>query len=292
MLTKQIAPDPPTGCTIEHLFNQLGSLGFAKESTRASGMDMMVQYEQEPSLAAMDTTPITPSMSVRMMPPFMSTLSTSIPDLAHPGNILLPEPDMSYMLDATKADIASNSVVASMHLPISPPEMLMSDFLNPSMDTMEAPQQLLPSPPTTFVPDMRTVHLDPFGMMPSLEKLDFSPDARTLSVSPPQSQVPSPGIHGTASSYGAGVLSSLDVALDSAVVGGRSRANTSLSPPAPSPPNFPSLLPPSMQGTVVDYPSNDSNSSQDESGSPAQPRAVIGKMLKEYVASNIFIGLH
>jgi hypothetical protein len=108
--------------------------------------------------------------------------------------------------------------------------------------------------------------VDPFILAASEEKVGHSPDAHKLSLSP-QSQVPSPSLHEAASSYFTGASSSLESALNpAATTAGRSRANTSISPPSHSP--F-SLSP------------SGSNSTLEASVSQQHPQTVIGKMLKE-----------
>lgn len=225
-------------------------------------MDMMDQYEQDPlapGLGAMDTTP---SLPAEMIPIFLPTLPISLPNGTH-ANPTPPQDPASIFMPSS--ELQANPVAAQMHLPLS--EIPMPVFLNGPMLPMDSPQ--MHSVPA-FLPDLRTV-VDSFAMVGQGEKLDLSPDSRTLSVSPPQSQIPSPSIHGTSSSYGAGVTSSLESALDPVVVQvGRSRSNTSLSPPS-IPSAFPSLSPPSANLSV---PPNESVSHQ-------QPQTVIGQMLKE-----------
>lgn len=233
---------------------------------------MMDQYEQDPlapGLGAMDTTP---SLPPEMIPLFLPTLppngtlanSTTPQD---PGMIFLPSPP--------QPELQANPVAAQMHLSLS--EIPMPVFLNGPLLPMDSPQMHVPG----FLPDLRPV-VDPFAMVGQSEKLDLSPDSRTLSVSPPHSQIPSPSIHGTSSSYGAGVTSSLDSALDHVVVqGGRSRSNTSLSPSS-IPSAFPSLSPPSANLNVAP--------NFEESVSHQQPQTVIGQMLKDIAITAIDAG--
>lgn len=226
----------------------------------------MDQYEQDPlapGLGAMDTTP---SLPAEMIPIFLPTLPTSLPNGTHANPTPPQDPVLVYMPSAPQPELQANPVDAQMHLPLS--EIAMPVFLNGPMLPMDSPQMHSVPP---FLPDLTVV--DAFAMVGQSEKLDLSPDSRTLSVSPPQSQIPSPSIHGTSSSYGAGVTSSLESALDP-VVGqvGRSRSNTSLSPPS-IPSAFPSLSPPSANSSVTP--------NFEESVSHQHPQTVIGQMLKE-----------
>jgi len=225
---------------------------------------MMDQYEQDPlapGLGAMDTTP---SLPAEMIPIFLPTLPTSLPNGTNPTP---QDPVLVYMPGAPQPELQANPVDAQMHLPLS--EIAMPVFLNGPLLPMDSPQ--MHSVPA-FLPDLSTV-VDAFAMVGQSEKLDLSPDSRTLSVSPPQSQIPSPSIHGTSSSYGAGVTSSLESALDPVVAQvGRSRSNTSLSPPS-MPSAFPSLSSPSANSSVTP--------NFEESVSQQYPQTVIGQMLKE-----------
>lgn len=222
----------------------------------------MDQYEQDPlapGLGAMDTTP---SLPAEMIPIFLPTLPTSLPNGTHANPSSPQDPALVFMPSPPQPELQANPVAAQMHLPLS--EISMPVFLNGPMLPMDS----VPA----FLPDLRTV-VDTFAMVGQSEKLDLSPDSRTLSVSPPQSQIPSPSIHGTSSSYGAGVTSSLESALDPVVVQvGRSRSNTSLSSPS-IPSAFPSLSPPNANLTATP--------NFEESVSHQQPQTVIGQMLKE-----------
>jgi len=226
-------------------------------------MDIMDQYEQDPlapGLGEMDTTP---SLPAEMIPIFLPALPTPLPNgtLANPTQ----DPGLVFMPNPPQPELRANPVATQMHLPLS--EIPMPVFLNGPMLMDSTQMHSVPA----FLPDLRTV--DPFAMVGQGEKLDLSPDSRTLSVSPSQSQIPSPSIHGTSSSYGAGVTSSLESALDPVVIqGGRSRSNTSLSPPS-IPSAFPSLSPPSANSSVTP--------NFEESVSHQQPQTVIGQMLKE-----------
>ena len=237
-------------------------------------MDMMVSYEQDPQMSGlgpMDTTPIPQSRSVEIVPTFVPTLSTTHPDLALHNPLLSPVSGLSFMPGQSESD---NGVPNTLHLPMS--EIVMP-FSNTAMEDVEPPQ--LHSTTAGFIPDM-TSGVDPFILAASEEKVGHSPDAHKLSLSP-QSQVPSPSLHGAASSYFTGASSSLESALDpAATTAGRSRANTSISPPSHSP--F-SMSPSGLQNTTsIDLsPPPSSNGTLEASVSHQHPQTVIGKMLKE-----------
>ncbi|PPQ89143.1 hypothetical protein CVT25_006515 [Psilocybe cyanescens] len=249
-------------------------------------MDMIVHYDQEttlaPSLGEMDTTPILRLLNDEILqPPFMPPVH---PELVHPAALpmLLPSQEQNLSFLSNQPELAVNGFSPSMHLSIS--DLPMPVFMNAAMES-----SLDPLSTTPF--DMGLV-TDPFAMVSSSEVLDVSPsDVRTLSASPPQSQVPSPSVHGTSSSYGAGVTSSLESALDPVPThGGRSRANTSLSPPS----SFPSLSPPSLHNGATEYPtsisSGSSTSALEESISHQQPQTLIGKLLKDIAITAIDAG--
>lgn len=221
----------------------------------------------------MDTTPIPQSRSVEIVPTFVPTLSTTHPDLALHNSLLSSNSGLPFIPGQSESEIFNNSVVNTLHLPMS--EIAMP-FLNAPMGAVE-PQ--VHSTSTGFIPDMTSV-VDPFMLVASDEKLGCSPDKHTLSLSP-QSQVPSPLLHGAPSSYFTGVSSSLESALDPvAATAGRSRANTSISPPSHSP--F-SMSPSGLQNTTsIDFssPSSSSSSTLEASVSQQQPQTLIGKMLK------------
>jgi hypothetical protein len=237
-------------------------------------MDIMVQYEQDsqmPSLGPMDTTPIPQSRAVEIVPTFVPTLSTTThPDLNNP--LLSPVSGLPFLPVQSESDILNNGFANPLHLPMS--EIVMP-FSNTAMEDVEPPQ--MHSTTAGFIPGMTSV-VDPFILVASDENLGHSPDAHKLS---PQSQVPSPSLHGATSSYFTGVSSSLESALDPVATITRSRANTSsISPPSHSP--F-SMSPSGLQNTTsIDLSSLPStNSSLEASVSHQHPQTVIGKMLKE-----------
>lgn len=215
----------------------------------------------------MDTTPIAPT---EIVPTFLPSLP---PTLFPPAPLHPQDSGMIFLSDQTLPDFQTNAATASIN-----PAMQMQVFLNSPMEAMDPPQ-MHPAAPD-FMPDLRTL-IDSYARGSLPENVDLSPGTRTHSASPPQS-IPSPSIHGTSSSYGAGVTSSLESALHPAIAaGGRSRANTSLSPPS-IPSSFPSVSPPNLQTSDPDYPpSLPSTSSLEESVSQTQPQTVIGKMLKK-----------
>jgi len=212
-------------------------------------MDTIDQYEQMSSLGTMDTSP----SSLEMMPTFLSNASQ--------------DALQSYILGQPKREIPGNS---ALHMPTGS-GMHIPTFLDTPMDAVEN-TQLLPS--AGYVP------VDPFSMLQSTDKVDLSPDAASLSIS---TQDPTSTMLSSASAFGGVVPQALEGVIDSSnAVGRRSRASTSLSPQS-IPSNFSSLSPPRQQPTpTLEYSSAASNSSADEDAQNP-PRAVIGKMFKEYV---------
>jgi len=207
-------------------------------------MDTIDQYEQVSSLGTMDTSP----SSLEMMPTFLSNASH--------------DALQSYILGQPKREIPGNS---TLHMPTG--SGMHMTFLDTPMDAIEN-TQLLPS--AGYVP------VDPFSMLQSTDKVDLSPDVAALSQDPTS-------MLSSASAFGGVIPQALEGVLDSSnAVGRRSRASTSLSPQS-IPSNFSSLSPPRQQPTpTLEYSSAASNSSADEDAQNP-PRAVIGKMFKEYV---------
>lgn len=205
-----------------------------------SVMGVAQQYEleaiQNAGGGAMDTTPIVSSQHSELAANFLTLQSSHEASLQ---NQLLQESAVFL----TEADhINGTNIVAPMH--VSMPELASPIF----MEAVESTPQVLAAPPP-FIPDFPT-HSDMFALVTPLE------DTMNLemSSSPPQTQIPSPSIHGTASSYSAGVTSSLESALDPAgVTTGRSRANTSVSPPIISG-TFAPISPPSQQPIGIAFP--------------------------------------
>lgn len=233
---------------------------------------MMEQDSQMPGLAPMDTTPIPQSRAVEIVPTFVPTLSTARQDPLH-NSLHSPVSGLPFLPVQSESEILNNGFANTLHLPMS--ESLMP-FSNTAMEDVE-PQ--LHSTTAGFIPDMTSV-VDPFILVASEEEVGHSPDAHKLSLSP-QSQVPSPSLHGAASSYFTGVSSSLESALDPvASTTGRSRANTSISPSSHSP--F-SMSPSGLQNTTsIDLsPPTSNNNTLEVSVSQQHPQTVIGQMLKE-----------
>ena len=227
-----------------------------------------------PGLAPMDTTPIPQSRAVEIVPTFVPTLPTPHQDLALHNPLHSPVSSLPFLPVQSESEILDHGFANTLHLPMS--EIVMP-FSNTAMEDIESSQ--LHSTTAGFIPDMTSV-VDPFILVASEEKVGHSPDAHKLSLSP-QSQVPSPSLHGAASSYFTGASSSLESALDPvATTAGRSRANTSISPPSHSP--F-SLSPSGLQNTTsIDLsPTSSTNSTLEASVSQQHPQTVIGKMLKE-----------
>ncbi|TFK42425.1 hypothetical protein BDQ12DRAFT_676183 [Crucibulum laeve] len=223
------------------------------------------QFEQELRNSGggiMDTSPIAPPLQ-QDMASFMTSLSPIHPDPALQNQLLQD----SVPVFMNKPELP-NGMVAPMH--ISMPDLTNSAFM--TMEAADPVGQLHTAPPA-FLADLSQT--DPFAMMTAPDgsmNLEMSP---AHSISPPQSQVPSPSIHGIASSYSAGVTSSLESALDpSGVTGSRSRANTSVSPTT-LPSSFPPASPPSVQ-----FPNANSVVMQEKVPSN-EPHLVIGELLKD-----------
>ncbi|KAG6833696.1 hypothetical protein H0H87_002893 [Tephrocybe sp. NHM501043] len=183
-----------------------------------------VQYHQDiqnGDSGPMDTTPIL-QLSNEMDPSFMPPIST---------NVLSTSPVAPQLLQQNAPVFPTAPNPAAM-LP-SPMHITMPDLSQPP--AFISPMEAAPAPriragPPGFLSDLPT--LDSFAMTPHVASTMVHEMSQPL-ASPPVGQVPSPSIHGTASSYGAGVTSSLESALDQPVATvHRSRANTSVSPPS------------------------------------------------------------
>ncbi|KAF5380839.1 hypothetical protein D9615_004068 [Tricholomella constricta] len=197
-----------------------------------------VQYHQDiqnGEISAMDTTPILQHPN-DMTPTFMPTLSSNTLPASSAPPQLMQEPPPVF---PTMAD-PSTILATSMHVPM--PEISPSTTFINSMEVAPAPP-IGPGPPG-FLSDLPAC--DPFTMAPPSDNamnLEMAPTSHPLSASPP-AQIPSPSIHGTASSYSVGVTSSLESALDQpGVTVRRSRANTSVSSPATVPPGYIGISP-------------------------------------------------
>ncbi|KAG5638280.1 hypothetical protein H0H81_000926 [Sphagnurus paluster] len=182
---------------------------------------------QNGDTGAMDTTPIMQHPN-DMPPNFIPTLlPNSLPASSVPPQ-LMPETSPVFQTIGDPSII----LTTSMHAPMT--EMV------PSMTPMEvgSAPHIGPGPPG-FLPDLAEPFIIP---PPTSDNAMNLTDPHPLSASPP-AQIPSPSIHGTASSYSVGVTSSLESALDQpGVVLRRSRANTSVSP-LPVPPGYIAISP-------------------------------------------------
>lgn len=142
--------------------------------------------------------------------------TTPIPQSITSGFIPTPSSVQTQLMEPTStfASMANNAngAVNSMCVP-NMSEMVSPVFLN-SMEAM-VPSQDIRAGSSGFLTDLPTfdslVAVAPIGHGMNLEA---SPNSQSSSVSPSLSQVPSPSIHGSASSYSAGVTSSLESALD------------------------------------------------------------------------------
>lgn len=230
---------------------------------------------QNAGASAMDTTPIPHSHPSEIPPEFLTNLS-SHPDSSVQSQLMQDMPSVF----PNKPD-RPNALAASMH--VSMPELSPSVFMAP-MEAIDAAPQLH-SAPSAFTSDYPA--RDAFGMIQPLENgmsLEMSPNSHMPSASPPQSQVPSPSIHGSASSYSVGVTSSLESALDPAgVSGGRSRANTSSVSPGTLPTSFMSAG--SQQTIGISFPPSDggdlSVGKQEAAQAEAPTHLILEDMLKE-----------
>lgn len=221
----------------------------------------VAQYEleliQDTSGGAMDTTPISQLQHPELPSAFMtlqqSHAETSLQNLLQENSVFSNNAERT------------NNIAPSMH--VAMPELPSTVF----MEAVDGNSQILAAPPA-FITDFPTTHTDMFALVTPLENTM----TLELSASPQQSQIPSPSIHGTASSYSAGVTSSLESALDPAGVSvGRSRANTSVSPPAITN-SFVSMSPPSQKPLGIAFPPSEAIGTKQEAS-----QVVIEMMLKE-----------
>ncbi len=186
------------------------------------------QFEQnvhDNAASAMDTTPINQVVD----PTFLSAISPP-----HPESVLQSQLQSSQAY-IDKSD-STNTIMAPLH--VSMPDLTASDFIS-SMEALDNTIPTIHTAPAAFVGDFAP-HPDPFSVVRPLENsmnVELATANHVLSTSSPQSQVQSPTMHGSSSSYSAGVTSSLDSALDpTGVSTARSRASTSVSPPTNSTP--------------------------------------------------------
>jgi hypothetical protein len=237
------------------------------------------QYEQDVRNAntSMDTSPIPP--------PDLSP--DSLPSIASSHSEVSLQNSSSHIMHTmppafpNKAD-HPNSMATAMH--VSMPDLTPPVYMAAPVDVLDLSASVGPSAPS-FIPDFPSSQCDPFTMAPSLESdmnPELSPNSHVSSASPPQSQVPSPSIHGSASSYAVGGVSSLASALDATnVSGGRSRAGTSVSP-ASLPLAFISAAPSSQQNMGVSFPpSNGDDASVGKVENSADTHVILGNILKK-----------
>lgn len=189
-------------------------------------------------LDAMDTTPIPlqvltpqdpmdpsalPPLSENIMPSFLPPIPPPLSSFAIPNVPLQHDPGMFYHSEADPSELQAN--VAPMLLPIA--DVSVTSFLNAPMEITPVPPMPLPS----YLPNIRTV-LNTYQVASSPEQLDYSPGTRNHSASPPSSHIPSPPSNKSSPSYSSGA-SPLNGAVEGTTLpGGRSRANTSISPPS------------------------------------------------------------
>jgi hypothetical protein len=163
----------------------------------------------------------------------------------------------------------------------------MSEIAPPVfLSTMEnvVPTQHVRAGPPGFLTDLPT--FDSFSLVPPVENtmnVEPSPKSHSSSASPPQSQIPSPSIHGAASSYSQGVTSSLESALEQPVVAThhRSRGNTSVSP-ATIPASFLAASPPGHQPIGMTFPAPEATGiAGKQDPSEAKTQLILVDMLSE-----------
>jgi hypothetical protein len=172
---------------------------------------------------------------------------------------------VSFGVPTILQDSASLFLQKSEPMQLSTPQLSLP-FI--PMQSVDSPSTLPPS----FISDPNP-HIDPFAMLESSIPMDMTPE-NTIALSP---QAPSTSLHGSPSSYTVGVTSSLESALGPAALpGGRSRANTSISPTNPIPPSFPSL-------PVFSPPAEAIATKQEDLVAVTQPRQYINHLFKKYI---------
>jgi hypothetical protein len=178
-----------------------------------------------------------------------------------------------------------NGTANSMCVP-SMSEMVSPVFLNP-MEAMVPTQNIRAGPPG-FLTDLPTFDslttVPPIGHVMDLEAMNLepSPNSQSSSVSPPLSQVPSPSIHGSASSYSAGVTSSLESALDppNLTTHHHGRVNTSVSP-GTNPTSFLNPSSPAHQAMGMAFAGPEAVSGKQEDPSEVKTQSMLVDMLSE-----------
>jgi hypothetical protein len=228
----------------------------------------------------MDTTPIPHPISSGFMPNPSSSLPASSVQL-------MKSPPVPVVF--TNMANNANGLLAA---PMCVPDMseMVPGFLN-SMEDMVPTQHIRAGPPG-FLTDLPT--FDSLPTAPPIENgmnLEPSPEGQSSSVSPPPlSQVPSPSIHGSASSYSAGVTSSLESALDPPNVAShhRNRTNTSASP-GTTPASFLNASSPGHQPMGMSFAAPETVSGQQKDPPEVKTQSILVNMLSESVAFRLLL---
>ncbi|KAI3600038.1 hypothetical protein WG66_011086 [Moniliophthora roreri] len=167
----------------------------------------------------------TSSSSTEILPDFIQQFSPTVPSQPSPPH-LTPEQLSSFTNAVQTAQ--SNTSFTSMH--VSPADIA------PFMEHMESLDPAAAFPAAAVPAAYMSVDpVFPAAVPSTIEQamaIELPPSNGSSSVSSPlPPQIPSPSIHGSASSYGVGVTSSLQSALDPAAVSApRSRSGTISSP--------------------------------------------------------------
>ena len=218
----------------------------------------------------MDTTPIPHSISSGFLTNTPSSVQTQ-----------LMEPTSTFASMANNANGTTNSMcVPSMS------EMVPPAFLNP-MEAMVPSQNIRAGPPG-FLTDLPTFDsltaLAPIGQGMNHEAMNLEPlpNRQSSSVSPPLSQVPSPSIHGSASSYSAGVTSSLESALDppNLTTHHHARTNATVSS-GTAPTSFVNSASSGHQAMGVVFSGSEAVSGKQENSSGVKTQSMLVDMLSE-----------
>lgn len=230
------------------------------------------QDVQDNGISPMDTTPITQAVN--------ATFLASVPTPSHSESALQAQILQASQLFIDKSDPSANSL-APMH--ISMPELTSPTFIS-SMDALDATAPSIHPTSAAFVADFAP-HTVQFGMVQPIENsmsLELSSTNHTLSASPPQSQIPSPAMQSSNSSYTVGVTSSLESALDpTGVSTGRSRASTSVSPPV-NPIPFPQIPIATQQSLPITFSTTEPALTESiDPVPPSEPHRLLVPLLKQ-----------
>lgn len=182
---------------------------------------------------------------------FLTAFSTPLP-ASGPAQSPSVMPDIPLVF-------ANESDLGGILSHVSSPELAAATFIEP-LEVLSASAPITPAA-NSFINDFTLSN--PIYALPPLPQntMDVVAPDPTLSQ---QTQAPSAAIHGAAAAYGAGVTSSLQSALEPALLhGGRSRANT-LSSAVPLQPTAPVSLTPELQSLSV----------QNSFASPCQPMPI------------------